>query len=95
MTTMEETTDAKSIYDMCKEAMDIQDACNMYPILSVIQEDIKALRLHGMGNDEIYQHPIIICLIDKLCSLAGIQGSERTSKIYDSFDYCIQTTIKE
>jgi hypothetical protein len=55
-----ENNGAKCIYDMCKEAMDIQEACNMYPILSVIQEDIKALRLHGMGNGEIYQHPVII-----------------------------------
>lgn len=84
----EQSTDAKSIYDMCKEALDIQDACNMYPILSVIQEDITALRLHGMGNDEIYRHPVIICLIDKLSSLAGIQGTN-VYTVYDAYDYCL------
>jgi hypothetical protein len=91
----EQTTDVKSIYEMCKTAMDIQNACNMYPILSVIQEDIKALRLHGMGNDEIYRHPIIICLIDKLCSLAGVQGNQGIEKIYGSYDYCFNVVKRD
>lgn len=74
MNTEKRENDEMSIYDICNRAYMIQDACNLYPVLGEIQRMIKALSYHGLGTDEIYSHPAIILMVDKINHLTHMQN---------------------
>jgi uncharacterized protein YqkB len=56
-----------------KNAIDVQDACNLSGIVHSFSRDISRLRElnPGMGTDEINSHAICVLYSDKIRSLVG------------------------
>lgn len=81
-------SDEMSIYDCCKLSQDIQMACNPHAVVYELGRVMKALSNHGLGTDQICDHPSVICLIDKLCSLSGIQFN--TDKVFSAYEECMR-----
>jgi hypothetical protein len=54
----------------------VQDACNMSGIVFAFNECITDLAAHGLGDDEIDQHPICVAWADKLDDLSRTRGLE-------------------
>ena len=56
---------------LAKKALEIQDACNPYPVANFLLECIKAFG----GHDRGLQHPVTLCVLNKLNHLAQLTQS--------------------
>jgi hypothetical protein len=80
---------AKQLQELAKQAIAIQDACNLSGVVHSFSAALTKLReVTGSGINE---HPITIVWLDKLNSLAGIQDScvniiRAYDKVYDWAD---------
>ena len=77
-----------SIYDCCKLSQDIQMASNPHAVVNELGRVMRALSKHGLSTDQITSHCSVICLIDKLCSLSGIQFD--TDKVFKAYKNCMK-----
>ena len=73
---------AIQLQELAKQAIEIQDACNLSGVVHSFSPALTKLReVIGSGVNE---HPITIVWLDKLNSLAGIQeGHVNISRAYD------------
>lgn len=71
-----------------KDALLMQDACNSGGVINSLADIKRALSKDALktGTDAVNQHPIIIVILDKLNSLARIQGSGNLSRIMKAYD---------
>lgn len=78
---------AKSLPELAREALDVQDACNLSGVVHGFSRAITALRecLPNAGTSEINSHPICVLWADKIAHLTGTQniGNDRTMRAYD------------
>jgi len=78
--------------DMCKSALQVQDACNLCGVVQEFARIIHELRIGDpyKGTDEINQHPVCVLYADKIASLAGVQGiTTRTMDTYSAaYKFC-------
>jgi hypothetical protein len=67
----------KTIQELAKEALDVQDACNLRAVvrgLSRVMDDLwKIADEEKHGSDWVHHHPIVTMWIDKLAHLNGSQ----------------------
>lgn len=78
---------ARTLQELAKEAMDIQDACNLHGLVQgwarSVKELKKLLEAAGITNtDQINQHPINKMWADKL---ADLSKSREDSGVLDSY----------
>jgi hypothetical protein len=80
---------ARTIQELAKEALQIQDGCNLSGLVHGWSRAITELReaLPDLGTDGINRHPINALWIDKLASLNGRTGfTEAYLKVCDLAD---------
>ncbi len=82
----------KTIQELAKEAIDVQDACNLSGVARSFARVMSDLREHGMGTSEANYHPIARAWIDKMASLAGIQ--HYTNEIDHAHQWCLDEIRK-
>lgn len=69
----------KEIRRLAKQALDVQNACNLSGILKSAYDAACSLRLcekHGQGlsTDEVNQHYIMVLFAHKIADLTGVAG---------------------
>lgn len=88
----------RTIPELCKEALDVQNACNLCGVAQGFARAMIDLSPHcKTGTTERNNHPVARLWIDKMTSLAGIQsfGDKATDKtLSDAYDYCFQESKK-
>ena len=70
----------KTLRDLAKDALAVQDACNLSGVVISFAKAISDLRenLPSAGTAAINHHPICILWADKIASLTQIQGADLT-----------------
>jgi hypothetical protein len=78
----------RTIKQLSKEALDVQDACNLCGVAQSFARVMIDLGDHcPMGTQQRNSHPITIVWLDKMNSLAGIQCFSAPGKeIENAFD---------
>lgn len=84
---MSEPTDNRTMADLAREALHVQDACNLSGVAYGFSRSISRLRAlldaEGKGGtDNVNLHPICQLWADKIRSLAGSQDYS------DAYDIC-------
>ena len=79
---------AKTMKELCKLALDVQDACNLSGVVhsfSAILPDLRALLESepGFSTQLLNQHPVSLLYSDKIASLTGSSGGYEFSRAYD------------
>lgn len=84
-----ENNDTRTMADLAREALNVQDACNLSGVAHGFSRAISRLRAlleaEGKGGtDNVNEHPICQLWADKIASLAGVQsvGMEDYSRAY-------------
>ncbi len=75
----------------CKNAIDVQDACNFSGVLLSFARDMEAVRDHmraegTYGSEAFATHPVAIAYIDKLSDLQRRPDSMDVSRAFDALD---------
>lgn len=84
----------RSEKELCKLALDIQDASNISAVARELVSCIGDLYLVSTPtSDPVYDHPAVILLVDKLSSLCGTQFNH--DKIHGAYDHCYKVTKNE
>jgi hypothetical protein len=79
----------------------VQDACNMSGLVLALEECVDDLAAHGMGDEEINQHPICVAWSDKLDDLSRsrrlepIHSEEPLTKLVPRFAEAMRSLCKE
>lgn len=78
----------RTLPELAREALLVQDACNIGGVARSFAQAMADLHLHVQNTADRNRHPITIVWIDKLMSLAGIQayGTYEHDIISDAFD---------
>lgn len=72
-----------SLDELAKEAWQIQDACNLLPVINFTARASYTLRQHGINGDAERSHPIMKVLVGKLNEMLGIEY--KATAAYDQF----------
>ena len=72
----------KTIADVAKDALAVQDARNLSGVAHAFSEAMSFMCKAGLNIDQRNRHPIAILFVDKMASLARIQG-QQTFDIYN------------
>ncbi len=81
-----------TIQEAAKQAIEVQDACNLSGVLRAFQNIVseviwpEANRL-GKGTDWVNCHPICVMFLSKLCSLNGGSSSNDYNEAAGTYDY--------
>lgn len=76
----------RTLNELAKEALLVQDACNLSGVVLGMSRAIADLREHVKGgNDALHSHPIVLLWADKVAHLTGTQdiGNSKVMKAYD------------
>lgn len=75
--------DSRSLAELAREALDIQNACNVSGLVFGWARCMKRFNeLVKLGTDERNHHPIHVLWSDKLASLTGAQYGHNYSQMY-------------
>ena len=64
----------RTIAQLAKEACEVQDACNLRAVARGLVRATDDLDALGIAGDALRAHPVTRAWVDKLASLAGVQG---------------------
>jgi len=75
---------SKTIKDLARDALDVQNASNLSGVISGFSRALADLREHVSGTDALSRHPITVLWSDKVAHLTGVQdlGSAVVSDAY-------------
>jgi hypothetical protein len=78
----------KTLEQLARDALDVQDACNLSGVVHAFSNVMTALREHARaGNwentDKLNHHPIAIMWASKIASLTGCENGLAFSMSYD------------
>ena len=81
----------RTMKELAQESMDIQNASNLSGLAHSFSRLITNLRFHlekekDFSTEVLNQHAIVRIYLDKMNSLAGIQGYD--SNIFTAYDEC-------
>ncbi len=76
---MSESTDTRTMADLAREALNVQDACNLSGVVHGFSRSITRLRAlleadGKAGTHAVNTHPICMLWSDKIASLTETQG---------------------
>ena len=91
MIAVEITTKGKQYADMARDALNVQDACNLSGVVFSFVEVVRKLgdyaHEHAKGTAWKNKHPLVQLWVDKLGHLAGTQGFDwHPSRAYEWAD---------
>ncbi len=69
----------RTLADLAREALTVQDACNLSGVAHGFSRAMTDLRRLGMGTDECNRHPIAVLWADKIAHLTGTQRDDGTA----------------
>lgn len=74
----------RTLKELAKEALDVQDACNLSGVAHGFARAMGDLGEHTKGTDERNRHPVAVLWADKIANLTGTQdlGNDVTTKAY-------------
>jgi len=78
---------SKSLKSLAKEAIAVQDACNLCGVAQSFARAMIDLGTHTKGTDERNRHPVALLWADKIAHLAGTQDLGNTN-VMKAYDYC-------
>lgn len=86
----------KTMKDMCKEAIDIQDACNLSGVVHAFSRTITELRAllsqeEGFSTSKLNQHPVCVLYSSKIASLTGSEtnyNEDGGNAFSEAYGYC-------
>lgn len=86
---MNEAPDTRTMTDLAKEALQVQDACNLSGVVHSFSRAITRLRAlleaEGKGGtDAVNRHPICSLWADKISTLTGSSGIDSYCAAYGS-----------
>lgn len=75
----------KSLQELAKDAMQVQDACNLSGVVFAFADVMRDLCEHfrDAGTDYRNQHPIAVMWSSKIASLTRSEDCSTMSKAYD------------
>lgn len=85
----------KTIIELYKDALSVQDACNLSGVVNGFSRALNDLREHVSGTDALRNHPVAILWADKVAHLTGTQsfGSDVVSHAYQAAYSAIEDGI--
>jgi len=74
----------RTLKELAKEALDVQDACNLSGVAHGFARAMTDLGEHTNGTDARNKHPVAVLWADKIAHLTGTQdlGNDVTTKAY-------------
>jgi len=75
-----------NLSELAKEALAIQDACNMGGVANSFVTALRELSNHTSGTDERNTHAIVRVYLNKMISLAGEAEPKDWNKVHDLAD---------
>lgn len=81
----------KSEADICKDAILVQDACNLVGVLGSFHEAALWLLREGRDTDAVCNHPAMKLFADKVAHLTGMQ-TDVLPQFSRAYDYCKEKT---
>ena len=74
----------RSMKELAKEALQVQDACNLCGVAQGFARCMSDLLKHDLGTDAANKHPIAMLWADKIAHLTGTQslGNEAVMQAY-------------
>ncbi len=76
----------KSLKNMARDALDVQDACNLSGVVRSFVNVIDDVRAISPGNRDWCRHPIIKLWADKIASLTDTQGNWVSMTAYNAVE---------
>lgn len=88
MSTMPSVSSVRPIQVLAKEALDVQDACNLSGVVHAFSRAITQLREilsaeEKFSTDKLNQHPICVLYSSKIASLTGSESAVGFSRAYE------------
>lgn len=83
----------RTIQDAAKDAIAVQDACNLSGVVRSFAELMPVVREHvkAQGTDAINRHPVCVLFASKIADLAGQQGGlagESFARYHFAYEEC-------
>lgn len=93
---MSEFEKVTTIQDLAKQAIEIQNACNLSGIVHAFSKAVTVMRTElKMDTPTCNRHPVTVLFLDKLNSLAGIQplDTEYMNATSHAMDECLKLVL--
>lgn len=79
--------DNRTIYDLVRNALQVQDACNLSGVVRSFAQDISRLRTltdkqPGFSTDKLNHHPVCVMYSSKIASLTRSEVGSQFSRAY-------------
>ena len=68
------TTNTRTLAELAREALNVQDACNLCGVAQGFARAMADLGAYTRGTDERNTHPIAVLWSDKIAHLTGTQN---------------------
>ena len=86
----------RTMKDLCQEALDVQDACNLSGVVHSFSRTITELRTlveqePGFSTDKLNRHPVCVMFSSKIASLTGSEGY---TNFKEAYAFCQQQAAK-
>ncbi len=80
------TTNTRTLAQLAREALNVQDACNLCGVAHGFARAMADLGAYTRGTDERNTHPIAVLWADKIAHLTGTQhvGQETVMRAYSA-----------
>lgn len=65
----------RTLKELAKEALDVQDACNLSGVVHAFSRAMTDLGQHVQGTEARNRHPVAILYASKIASLTGCEDS--------------------
>lgn len=77
----------KSMQELCRGAIQVQDACNLSGVVHAFSTAITDLRAHlssqpDFSTDKLNQHPVAVMYASKIASLTGCENGMAFAHAY-------------
>lgn len=80
----------EAVQKAARDAIDVQDACNLTGVLNSFQRHMAAIceSQPEMGTDARNRHPVAVLFINKMADLAGIEREYGSNEYLDAYAAC-------
>jgi hypothetical protein len=80
----------RTLQELAKEALDVQDTCNLSGVVHSFSRVMTELRPHCSGTGQLNTHPICVLFADKIRDLThhGEVGVDWMDTVGNSYNWC-------
>ena len=88
-----------TIKEAAKQALAVQDACNLSGVVHALDKIVTLLweeaNRTGGGTEWVNRHPITVLFVDKLADLCGVPHMSSTGHYSRAYEACKQLTEED